>query len=208
MVYDIIDSMKAVYAADLRNDLIPRDILIARGREAIKYSVEHKLTKLIYGLTYGATRTSEIEYECRTYVHYRWTAPNGLLRRLNDFGLFDVPRAVWELVPFSFLADRIIPIGDYLGALTPKIGVEYLDEGHVMRTQVSMTTTLDSFTVPPNPSGNNYWPPMVPLGSADKATINIADRRTFLGIPLIPPIDTSIGIKQMADVAALFRSIR
>lgn len=56
----------------------------------------------------------------------------------QDFGvsLYDVPEALWELLPFSFLLDYLLNVGDYLAAL------------RAMATQkiaaACLTTTIDT----------------------------------------------------------------
>lgn len=46
----------------------------------------------------------------------------------HHFGtrLKDVPEAVWELIPFSFLADYVVNLGDFVNAMTKPIGVRIL----------------------------------------------------------------------------------
>jgi len=39
---------------------------------------------------------------------------------------FDAPSAAWEIIPFSFVADWFVNLGDYLEAVKPKVGVNYL----------------------------------------------------------------------------------
>lgn len=205
LVHDIVDTLKAVYAADLRGELVKRDILVARGRARDEQTVSASITGNYGGLTWTGNLTSKYVYEARGYIHYRWTAPEGIMRRLNDFGLFDVPRAFWELVPFSFLADRLIPVGDWLGALTPKIGVEILDLGHTISVEVDRTQTLTS---PTATLGGITYPSPAPVGSKDHSNWQEKERKCFLGVPSFPPFAPNIGVTQMADVAALFKSIR
>lgn len=211
LVLDIVDTLKAVFAADLRNELpLTKDIGIARSQEKDSRTVTTSATYVAGGLTYTGNREAVYEWSVRTYIHYRWKAPDGILRRMNDFGLFDVPRAVWELTPFSFLADRIIPIGEWLGALTPKIGVEILGMGHTVTDKVTARQWIASVPAvnPPGAPPANRWAPACPVGSQDSMERTVVTRKTFLGTPYLPPIDVKIGIKQMVDVAALFKSIR
>lgn len=42
------------------------------------------------------------------------------------FSWSDIPMTAWELVPFSFVVDWFLKVGDFLGALTPRGGVVYL----------------------------------------------------------------------------------
>lgn len=210
LVMDLVDSLKAVFAADLRKELVPRDIYVSRSQEKASASVPTSATYVAGGLTYYGSRTTDFEYSIRAYIHYRWAAPDGVLRRMNDFGLFDVPRAVWEVVPFSFLADRVIPIGEWLGAMTPKIGVEIIDMGHTVTQKATVNQKITGVPAinPPGAEVSVRYTPACPVGSEDSYTVLTAERFTYLKTPYLPPIDVRIGIKQMVDVAALFKSIR
>lgn len=47
-----------------------------------------------------------------------------LLRPLNDLGILNPLNVAWELLPFSFVVDWAVPIGDYLSAMTASYGVK------------------------------------------------------------------------------------
>lgn len=55
----------------------------------------------------------------------------------SDFGFrwSDVPISAWELIPFSFVVDWFVNVGDYIQALTPKSGVVYLAAWHTISIQ-------------------------------------------------------------------------
>lgn len=46
----------------------------------------------------------------------------------SDLGITPdlVPQTLWELVPFSFVVDWFVNVGDYLYAVIPRVGVEHL----------------------------------------------------------------------------------
>lgn len=71
--------------------------------------------------------------------------------------LSEVPSAAWELIPFSFVADWFVNVGNYIRALTPKAGVKvlstwttvaeeleyYSEESSAPRSVVNWTITDD-----------------------------------------------------------------
>lgn len=63
------------------------------------------------------------EYSVRTGIIYEYSGE-------NTFGvsLADVPNALWELVPFSFVVDWFGNVNNYIAAITPKVGVKVLGE--------------------------------------------------------------------------------
>lgn len=79
-------------------------------------------------------------YEVRCGVIYEVTEQ-------NTFGasLQDVPAALWEIVPFSFVVDWLFNVNDYIKAITPKVGVKVLGEWttvkHIRDTQADGYST-------------------------------------------------------------------
>jgi hypothetical protein len=55
-----------------------------------------------------------------------WYRPrNDLLIALSNLGVTGLGEVVWEKVPFSFVADWFIPIGDYLSAMDAAFGYDF-----------------------------------------------------------------------------------
>jgi hypothetical protein len=50
---------------------------------------------------------------------------NPLLRTLAQLGVTNPAELAWELIPFSFVADWVLPIGSYLGALDATLGLSF-----------------------------------------------------------------------------------
>lgn len=206
MVYDIIDQLKAVSAPEFRAHLTRNTLRTARGTASRMYGAITPRTAVAGGLTYTGETRSEITYTTRAYVHYKSTVAGSFLERLNDFGLFDIPEATWELVPFSFIVDWFVPVGDWLKALTPKIGVEILAQGFTAEHNSVAETVLTGF---PSPTvGGVTFSPAAPIGSRDRVTQKIRNRQTYLGVPAYPPIDVKLNVKRMADAVALLKGLR
>jgi hypothetical protein len=58
------------------------------------------------------------------------------LEGLNQLGLLNPSLVVWELIPFSFVADWFVNVGDCLAELTAWQGVDILDGGSYSRVEV------------------------------------------------------------------------
>lgn len=56
-------------------------------------------------------------------VRYKVADPNGSIPQI--FGLNNPLSVAWELIPFSFVADWFLPIGDFLEGLTSTSGLEF-----------------------------------------------------------------------------------
>lgn len=86
-------------------------------------------------------------------VAWRFTTnPRDLPAR---FGLLNPLEVVWELVPFSFVADWFLPIGDYLSALDTPYRFNHLG-GTVGRRTVTKMTTIAKRTESPNQKWSGF----------------------------------------------------
>lgn len=204
IIYDIVDTLKAINAEEERLTKKPRPFKTAHGTATATQTKSTLLTSMLGGIKSDGIRQEDHELTVRGYILYRDEVTR-LFERLNDFGLFDVPRAIWELVPLSFVVDWFVPVGDWLGALQPKVGVEILAMGHTTHHQVIVQQWCTKFW---SNTTDLAWPPFAPIGARDRATIDFKDRKTSLGSPSFPPFRPSLGWKRMLDAAALMKGMR
>lgn len=57
-----------------------------------------------------------------TKVRLHWALTNEPMASAEDAGLANPALLAWELLPLSFVVDYVVPIGDYLSALTAPLG--------------------------------------------------------------------------------------
>lgn len=69
-------------------------------------------------------------------------------RAINQLGLLNPASLVWELVPFSFAVDWVLPIGPVLQALTATAGLDFVD-GSVSRRVNAQWETADQLIESP-----------------------------------------------------------
>lgn len=96
-----------------------------------------------YYQTATIKRVYEHELTVRCGFLYEHTGDQGL----NDtwgMRLSDVPAAMWELVPLSFVYDWFGNMGDYISAMTPMMGIRHLSNW----TTVTETKRLTYLSVP------------------------------------------------------------
>lgn len=60
-------------------------------------------------------------------ITFRFRTNTGILGNTPHMGLSDPALLAWELLPFSFVVDWVIPFGECLSALTATQGVTFLD---------------------------------------------------------------------------------
>lgn len=119
---------------------------------------------------------------------------------LHRFGVTSMPESLWEIVPFSFVADWFVPVGDWLKAVTPKLGVTELATGYTEEITTITVRTVTSH----NPSG----PPTGftlhnAVGSSD--SFQTVEKRRVADVPILwyPPIDVKLNVKRAIDAISL-----
>lgn len=207
LVLDIQDSLKAIYAQDLRDQLRKQDYTRVFGlREGSANEVTSHVSPSFGGGKWSYQVAINHTFKAKAYAKYRVSRESGMLNRMNDFGAFDVPRAAWELVPFSFVADWFIPIGDWLAAVQPKIGVEVISSGYVIVASKKVVRTLSGYQ--PDGIAPGQWPqPPFPLGASDSFETKVVSRT--IGLPMFPfpTPEVKINFKRIADAVSLFKGV-
>jgi len=120
--------------------------------------------------------------------------------RLEQFGLANPLALAWELVPFSFVADWFVGIGDYLNAQTALLGLEVLDGG----VSTLSTRRLSSQRLAPAATGTQKWTGLEPSFTVESRKY----ARSFWsgGVPA-PEIDINLNLKRILDSAALIHAV-
>lgn len=100
--------------------------LVARSKNEIVYKDSQVYTpSRMSGLT-GCTfrRTMDWKAKVTSGVLYELHEDSLEIATARRMGLrlSDVPASIWELVPFSFVVDRFVDVGNWLNAITPKPG--------------------------------------------------------------------------------------
>jgi hypothetical protein len=143
---------------------------------------------------------------CRVGVYYRIPS-NGALNTANVFGLNNPAVVAWELVPFSFVADWFIPIGQALENLTAFVGLGFYD-GFVSTRDVKVVTGTFVSTGR-NVLSGGYNQQGVGGGKAQKEYVEI-HRRKLIDFPSVPfpqfkdPRSLAHGASAIALLKSLF----
>lgn len=71
--------------------------------------------------------------------------PSGGFDTVWGTRLSDIPLTAWELIPYSFVVDWFVNVGDFVAALSPRVGVSYLSAWQTLKmTQIWRAETLSS----------------------------------------------------------------
>lgn len=114
-----------------------------------------------------------ITFEGQVDLNYtaRFKIANDVAHDLGSFGLLQPAPILWEITPWSFVIDWVVPVGQFLTALTADVG---LSDGKITRA-IKLTGT---FTFPgDNVTGQSTWS----TGLDGESTVSI-NGGTFDGV--------------------------
>lgn len=87
--------------------------VVAVSREVVKTTTSGKVPSSI--LSRKETLTTETEITVRSVLRYKVDAP--AVNQLTQLGFTNPASTAWEVIPWSFVIDWLIPIGDYIDTL-------------------------------------------------------------------------------------------
>lgn len=95
---------------------------------------------LKYGISYLPYDLDQVKSN-RVRVRLDYTLANANLIQLSTLGLTNPASLAWEVIPFSFVADWAIPIGDWLSSLDAAFGYNFLG-GSITETRETSSRVL------------------------------------------------------------------
>jgi len=66
------------------------------------------------------------ESKQKVWINMYYKITNPQLAELSSLGLINPVEIVWELVPYSFVVDWLVPVSDWLSALTADVGMTFV----------------------------------------------------------------------------------
>lgn len=155
------------------------------------------------GMTHLWSLSEALEKRVRAYILYEVDRSSLIPQKL---GLLQLPATVWELVPFSFVVDWFVDIGDWLDAVTPRIGVNILAEGYTLQTTRTRIRTITGSSL-----SNGVLSCSLP-GQHDLHVLFTKSRTPKLPTLPLPRVNVKFSPKRATDAIALlvqqFRKFR
>jgi len=201
LVFEIQDAMKAYKR--FKDDWKPTR-LTARAAENLEYSYSGQSTAVPGGLT-SCTREYKHRFNVKVAsgIIYEVNDPSRVSQAQSVAGLYlrDLPASAWEAVPFSFVVDWFINVGDWLNASFPRPGVRVLGTWRTTKWSTISTNEIIKATIFVNtPPATEY---VQRGGTYVEYDVN-ATRETNLTNPSTPTVrNVTFGFQRTLDAIAL-----
>jgi len=124
-------------------------------------------------------------------IHYQ--VDNPVIRLLDQVGLLNPAAIAWELVPYSFVVDWFLPVGDFFNSVVPPQGVTFL-----------------SGVVSENYRGTGYtrryvYQPDTPWTVSSDSRGQLKERTLLTAFPsfYVKPANTSLGASRVMSAISL-----
>lgn len=120
-----------------------------------KASLSDSTTKVTVGGNNSDERLTQVVKQTVT-VRYvlDYEISNSPLHTLQSFGLVNPAEIAWELMPWSFVVDWFLPVGNYIQNLSADAGLTYVGGVKTVVTTTEYFTTLEWLDIPYNTKGS------------------------------------------------------
>lgn len=164
-------------------------------------ALEPSWTRTNYGTS--GKMTDEGRGVINAHIKLRFRPHTSLLGTLPNMGLNDPLLLAWELLPYSFVVDWFLPIGDYLSSLTARQGVTFVDGYIAYKAHLTSNRTVSDVY----DNGNPYFRQVV--SSSGQASLEKVHhlREVFVDFPtpLMPVVKDPFSASHVVTALALLR---
>jgi hypothetical protein len=126
-----------------------------------------------------------------------YTVDNDFYSRVQSVDLLNPLGTAWELIPFSFVADWFIPIGDYLNTLDACLGKTFVRGTRSYRLREHHTLTVKSYALANHSVGGGY---------ESEHYGKVRERLTSFPNPSLPSVNVKLGLEKMISSVALLNN--
>ena len=128
---------------------------------------------------------------------------NPLLRALSSFGIANLGTIAWELVPFSFVVDWLLPVGDWIDSFDALLG--YTSVTCSVSTIIRRTASF-SGSIPKTTVGSGIQRGDLTISSTPSVRRDVhLVRQVPSGVPLptLPRFKDPVSLRHMANGLSL-----
>lgn len=154
----------------------------------------------IYETTGTVVRTCKLDVEVRAGVLCDVQTTNDSI-----FGLDQIAETAWELVPFSFIADWFVNIGDTIAAWMPSAGITHLASWVTVIQTVTQENSLGPLTLTPAPHFTSFgftW-----QNQRIKRVSKLVHRSPNPNLSLLPTVSVRLDPLKLLDLTVILRKI-
>lgn len=126
---------------------------------------------------------------------------NPALQSAAQLGLLNAPAVLWDKLPWSFVADWLLPIGKYINAMDATVGWQFRAGSITRVTKEQWTVRVRGM---PNGSGN--WNAITASG-VGKSSQGMLDRQVLSGFPVFTVSDLGHSIKNPLSTGHVMNAI-
>lgn len=172
-------------------------VVTAKASMRIPVELDETKTNLIG--SYGNIRRTEVGFK-GCFVRLDFQPGNTFLSSLSQVGVTNPLEIIWEKVPFSFVVDWFLPIGDWLSAMDATYGWQFLSGSRSFLTRSRVTFRSAGTTRPSEMT-------MFSCQGSGK-TLNLS-RLVYLTSPLpsFPGIKNPVSLGHMANGLSLLSQV-
>lgn len=176
---------------DKRAKLIKKQRLVARSTKDSSYEITRNFSTGFLGGTATGTYTRKITRRASAGIIYERRAQTMSESYASDFGLNarNLPVLLWEKIPYSFVVDWFVGVGDFIQAVIPNPDVNilgswltYVDEYETIFSPASISNTVSYAGTTRTYYGSCS-------GSTRKETT--INRNVHIGLPTLPVVKTN-----------------
>jgi len=176
---------------------LSKPTLLVHGRARTNLTHTKSFTAKATGTLSPALEFSDLSsLSCQTHITGKLDETH-LNRSLNRIGMLNLPSLSWELIPFSFIVDWFVPVGDVLAACTATSGLTFVGGSTTDRFERELLVTVGSNSVMGDKTPtSHYWGFGV-------------NRAAMTGFPIGLPYQKNFfkGASRFATIAALISNL-
>lgn len=133
----------------------------------------------------------------RSHVVFMFSEPTEWTNVLSRTGLTNPAHLAWELMPYSFVIDWIVPVGDYLSNLDATVGLNFVKGSTTTRQNIALTSQIVSHET----TGQSH----TISGSVVSRMRDTKSRRVYTSVPSVPlpVVKPSLGTERALSALAL-----
>lgn len=162
--------------------------------------------KAVWYRTIKSKTTARFTVQCRAGV---LTDVNGASLKMS-LGVYEIPQGLWELVPYSFVLDWFINMGDLIASWTPKPQFKVLGSWVTTTVTTTYTTTMSGITIskPYNPSKTESWYSHSLIASPIlMKTITSVKREINPARPVLPEVSVNLSMAKLIDIGIMLKNL-